>query len=133
MEKNARIARLFNGHMVYLAVKSNNLDLVEYFVDEKGEEIDKEIYSHAIETGYGAAFENGNLPIIKYFVKKGVKISSESSHDDPVYFAARSGKLNIVKYFVEKGAEINNEAIYVAFENGHQNIVNYLKSAMNRS
>ena len=125
------------------AVKTGNLELVKYLV-EKGGEIGSDAVSKAAGTGnlelveylvkkggeigdaVTYAADTGNLELVEYLVENGGKISYRA-----VFKAVKTGNLPIVKYLVEKGGEIGDAVTYAA-DTGNLDLVNYLKSAMNR-
>jgi len=106
----------------YYASKTGNLDLVKYLVDEKRAKISYNSVSGAVETG--------NLDLVKYLVEKGAKIDDHS-----VYYAVKTGNLSLVKYLIKNGAEIDDYdyATSYATKNGHQDIVDYLKSLKDKN
>ena len=112
VEKGAKI-----GHnSVQNAAYKGKLDIVTYLV-EKGARID--------EFAVNQAILNNDLDMVTYLVEKGAKIDDRSFTN-----ALKIGNLSLVKYLVKNGAEINDYdyAISYAAENGHNDIVDYLKS-----
>ena len=112
VEKGAKISEF----AVENAAGTGNLELVTYLV-EKGATIHDSAVNQAIL--------NNDLDMVTYLVEKGGKI-----YDRSFTKALRNGNLSLVKYLVKNGAEINDYdyAISYAAENGHQDIVDYLKS-----
>ena len=138
VEKGAKIAGAVRS-----AAYVGNLDIVTYLVEKGGK-----IYDDAVQN----ATYKGKLDIVKYLVEKGAKIDEYAVNqailnndlDMVTYLVEKGGKiydrsftsalkignLSLVKYLVKNGAEINDYdyAISYAAENGHQDIVDYLKS-----
>ena len=112
VEKGAKIY----DDAVQNAAYKGKLDIVTYLV-EKG----AKIYDSAVNQ----AILNNDLDMVTYLVEKGGKIYDRSFTN-----ALKIGNLSLVKYLVKNGAEINDYdyAISYAAENGHNDIVDYLKS-----
>ena len=97
------------------AAKSGEIDVVKYFIDEKGVKSFDDIMQQAAS--------GGSLDVVKYFInEKGVK-----NFNDAMFDAASSGHLNVVEYLIdEKGADNFNGAIFGAALNGNLKMVKYL-------
>ncbi|MEM7174083.1 MAG: ankyrin repeat domain-containing protein, partial [Bacteroidota bacterium] len=67
------------------------------------------------------ACKNGHLDLVKYLVKKGLKLD-----DTHMSNACKSGHLNLVQYFVKKSLALKPEHMEKACENGHLDLVKYL-------
>ena len=118
-EKNVEVG----DYDVSIAVGIENLDIVKYLMDEKGVVIGYNNFSVNI------AAVKGNLDIVKYLVdEKGVELNDYVVND-----AAESGNLALVKYLVEeKGMKVGQYEIETAVRNRHQDVVDYLKSVMEK-
>ena len=143
-----------------LAAAGGHLDIVEYLV-EKGADVNTEIREgvnaitfaaenlevimylekmgadlHANMAGMlSISAGNGGLDVVKYLVENGADVNTGMSDElSPLACAAGTGHLDIVKYLVEKGADVNADvlALFYAFNNGHAEVVNYLKGQMYR-
>ena len=76
---------------------------------------------------------NGSLDVVEYLVEKGADVNiGISDRLAPVACAAAQGHLDTVKYLVGKGADVNADvwALIYAYNNGHTEVVNYLKGQM---
>jgi hypothetical protein len=146
VEKGATI----NAESVLVAIIDNNLDIVKYLV-EKGAPISDDavlvgttyrnfdIVKYLVEKGasisekaISSASATGDLDFVKYLIDKAEEINKFPIEigKNAVANAASSGNLNLVKYLLFKGAEISNYnyAIANAEQNGHKDIVDYLKA-----
>jgi len=98
----------------FYAVESGNLEIVEYFVEEKG----ANIIGNAVER----ASLFGHLDVVKYLVKKGAKITEDSLSN-----SIRSGNLALVKYFAdERNVEVGDYDVTTAAGIDNLDIVKYL-------
>lgn len=141
------------GRFLLLAVKSGQLDLVEYF-DELGADIHTgsdtalflaakhghlDIFAYLIARGADihanntvvlrAAIHSGNIDLVDYILSHGVDIHFDD--DYAVRDAAENGQLDLVKYLVSQGANIhalNNYATRIAVANNHSRVVHYLRA-----
>jgi len=146
VEKGATI----NAESVLVAIIDNNLDIVKYLV-EKGAPISDDavlvgttyrnfdIVKYLVEKGasisekaISSASATGDLDFVKYLIDKAEEINKFPIEigKNAVANAASAGNLNLVKYLLFKGAEISNYnyAIANAEQNGHKDIVDYLKA-----
>jgi len=100
-------------------MRTGRLDIIKYFLDEKGLKISDDLLAKQVEFAAG----NGRLDIVKYFVdEKGVKISWGLSGA-----AISSGDLDLVKYFVvEKKIKIGDFDMQAAARNNDPTILKYL-------
>ncbi|MCP4130102.1 MAG: hypothetical protein GY754_03695 [bacterium] len=89
------------------------------------------------EWAYAAAIEYGQLHIARYYLRRGVPLSTGSiwiGDSKPLHRAARYGHLNMVKFFVGKKIPVNSKTsrkkaetpLHIAVEKGHMPIVQYL-------
>jgi ankyrin repeat protein len=131
------------------ALRSNKLDVVKYFIEEKGIEItvyhaipikdvDLKIIKYLVEkdeekglkisdnaVNYAIA-SNGNLDMIKYFIEK-IEEKGGKINDSEITAAIESNKLDVVKYLVgEKGLKISDDAVESAVDSGRLDVVRYL-------
>ena len=137
-EKLPKIASFYNcvkntfSEYYLNTIRSGNLKLIKHIVDEKGFKAgeDEKLSFNAVTI----AAETGNLEVVKYLVdEKGFKINN-TTRFRLFHGAIRSGNLDLVKYLVdEKGFEISEYAIEIAEKDGNQDIVDYLRSAVNRN
>ena len=144
-------------------VRSNNLDIIEYLVDEKGIRIDLDLARYAVSNGLlifvkyfldkkpfyldykifdfiANAAARGHLNIIKYLLDEKKLHASYDIMERAVENAASGGHLDVVKYFMEeKGLNISGDvdakSIQGAKRNNHLNVVEYLteRSAKKRA
>ena len=100
-------------------MRTDRLDIVKYFLDEKGLKISDDLLAKQVEFAAGT----GRLDMVKYFVdEKGAKISWNSFRA-----AIRSGDLDLVKYFVvEKKMKIGSSDVGEAASNNDPTILKYL-------
>jgi len=100
-------------------MRTGRLDIIKYFLDEKGLKISDDLLAKQVEFAAG----NSRLDIVKYFVdEKGVKISWGLSGA-----AISSGDLDLVKYFVvEKKIKIGDFDMQAAARNNDPTILKYL-------
>ena len=108
---------ILNKMMIEMA-KQGNIRGVEYFLTDKGADIDDALRWSS---------QKGHLEVVKYLVSKGADIHADN--DFALRFAGYNGYLEVVKYLVFKGANIhanNNAALRIASEAGHLEVVKYL-------
>lgn len=120
---------------VHLAAEKGYLDIVKYFIEQKGVKFDVKTKIDGTTPLHFAA-SSGNFELVKYFIEeKGVDVDVKNSDlRTPVFFAIYSGHLNIVEYLVdEKGADftISDEygftpLYYATLTSGNRDIVEYL-------
>ena len=93
------------------AVMYNHLEIVKYFIEEKGMNINHK--GSKSWTILMAASVNGHLNIVKYLVEHGADINSKKDNGGTVLMEASCGRgdlenLKVIKYLVEeKGMDIN--------------------------
>ena len=159
VEQGADVNTSQNGFSaLILAAAGGHLDIVEYLV-AKGMDVNAEnreginaltMASEYIEVimyleRMGADLRrnmaammsmsaaNGSLNVVEYLVEKGADVNKGISDNlSPVACAAAQGHLDTVKYLVEKGADVDADAwaIIYAYNNGQNEVVDYLKSQM---
>ena len=119
--KQLRILRINKGRaLLYDSAAKGELNLVKYAWIQTGG-----IYKNCLIW----AVWSKNLDIIKYLIEQGVNINSDNDRDYVLSHASLHGQLDIVKYLVDHGAHIHakdNEAVKLAVEEGHQDVINYL-------
>ena len=116
--------RILNKHkdkqLLCDSAAKGELDLVKYaWIKTEGKYKDCLIW----------AVWSENLDIIKYLIEQGVNINSDHDRDYTLSYASLRGNLDIVKYLVEHGTHIHtkdNEALKMAVEKGHNDVINYL-------
>ena len=118
------------GNLVDQAVKNGNLNVLKYFIEEKGIKPRTTLIKSSIESG--------QLDIVKYLLgdevvdKEGnvyklenyVKEYQISKH--AVSKAAEIGNSDLVKYLVEKGGRIGVDAVTYAAKSNNLDLVKYL-------
>lgn len=79
----------------------------------------------------GAA-SNGHLKIVKYLVSLGA--DPHDKEEQAVQWASGYGHLEVVKYFVEQGVDATalKESLKAASRNKRENVVDYLKSIIDK-
>ena len=119
--KQLRILRLYKGKdLLYDSAAKGELDLVKYAWIKTGG-IFKDCLNWAVWSE--------NLYIIKYLIEQGANINIDYDRDYGLSYASLRGNLEIVKYLVEHGSDIHakdNEALKLATEEEHHDIINYL-------
>ena len=117
------------GNLVNRAASNGNLNVLKYFLEEKGIKPRSNLTT--------ASVESGQLDVMKYLLgdevvdkegnvyklKNGMK--AYQIDDEAVSKAAKSNRLDLVKYLVEKGAEIGDAVSYAA-GTGNLELVEYL-------
>ena len=114
-----------NESALRYACNNGHLNVVKYLV-EQGADIHVENERVLCSTCI-----IGSLDVVKYLVEQGADIHADD--DFPFIHACSNGRLDIVKYLVEKGIDIHHDNInelvlYYASVNGHQHIIDYIKS-----
>lgn len=110
-----------------LTMASEHLEVIKY-LEKMGADIRRNM---AAMMSLSAA--NGSLNVVEYLVEKGADVNKGISYNlSPVACAAAQGHLDTVKYLVEKGADVDADAwaIIYAYNNGQNEVVDYLKSQM---
>ena len=80
------------------------------------------------------AASEGNIPIINFFLSKGIDIDIRENNYNytPLHFAVIYGKLNMVKHLINKGAKINSvniniiNSLYLAVGFNYLKIIEFL-------
>ena len=120
------------GNLVDLAARNGNLNVLKYFLEEKGIKPRSNLIKSSVESGH--------LDVVKYLLgdevvdkegnvyklKNGMK--AYQIDGDAVSNAASKGNLDLVKYLVEKGAKIGFDAVSSAAFNGDLDLLEYLLS-----
>lgn len=142
---NIKIARLLidNGAKVnapdvdsviplHHAVKSGNKEMTVFLIG-KGGDINLKDNSGMTSLHYNA--QQGNSEITRILLAKGAMINAADDYSStPLHYAAASGLIETVKVLAEKKADpevINKDgyrAIDIAAQNGHEEVVNYMKN-----
>jgi len=120
-----------NQMALSIAVRMNNLDIVQYFLNIKYDQVD--IHMHT-DTLLRYAVEKGHLDIVKFLVSKGANIYAQDNRalhraSEPLRIAAEKGYLEIVQYLVSVGANIhahNDRALISAAKHGQLSVIQYL-------
>ena len=127
VEKGADVNTEIREGVNALTMASENLEVIMY-LEKRGADL------HAnMSAMLSLAAANGGLDVVKYLVEKGADVNTGMSDKlSPVACAAGLGHLDTVKYLVEKGADVNADvwALIYAYNNGHTEVVNYLKGQM---
>ena len=138
-----------NFNILSVAVKSDDLELIEYFVglgidthdnngnylndaSEKGYfDIVKYLFEQGIDVKIDQALvvasANGHLEIVKYLVEYGANVNTQN--DDSLLLATSLGKLEVVEYLIDHGANVhaNNDKIIIdAVKSGNLKLIKYL-------
>jgi ankyrin repeat protein len=127
------IIEIFNfikGSLVDEAAKNGSLNVLIYFIEEKGIKPRPTLIKTSIESGH--------LDIVKYLLgdevvdKEGnvYKLKNNTLTYNigkhAVSNAAESGNSDLVKYLVQKGGEIGTDAVTYAAKSGNLDLVEYL-------
>ena len=117
------------------ATASSYIDILEYLIS-KGADVNVE--DNLGRTPLWLQFNYGSLEGLKMLIENGADANgyfNKEKGDRFIHVMAQFGNLDLVKFLVEKGqADIhvkNNEgktALDIAMENGHSEVVEYLKS-----
>ncbi len=109
-----------NGLPLYLAVKLDHISIVKYLIDE-----DADVNSERIPINYAVEHRKGKMS--KYLLQQGAIV-----YDDDLFIYNRAiewGNEEIVKLIFSTGTfdqDSKNCALWVAAENGRNNIVKFL-------
>ena len=116
---------------LYLSVRTGNLDIAAYLVEEGGADVN--LPSKSGYTPLALAAENGNLDIVVYLVDHGADLDHVSvAGSTPLSNATKNGHFYIVRYLREKGADIHKAdfvgrtPLYFASQSRNTEIINYL-------
>ena len=118
-----------------VASYNGNLELVKYLF-EKGADTNKNSKYKFTPLYYAAL--GGHTDIVKYLHEKRpsfVRIRTKSNYQTPLHVAAMYGNVDVVRYLdqvalvsVNIKTKDGKTALYYAMENGHENVVQYLKA-----
>lgn len=93
------------------AVSFNTLEIVKFFVEEKGMNVNKETKDK--ETPLHLAITNADTRILPYLIERGAKLNAQDKYGvTPLMKAVNHFKTDIVKLLLEKGALVAFEGIY---------------------
>jgi len=95
------------------AASRGNLDIVKFFVHEKGVKQTE----HALDL----AARNGQIEVVKFLVENGAETLASALAD-----AAQNGHLEVVKFLCGKGAKTLNPALQLAAMYGRLEVVKFL-------
>jgi len=88
-----------------LALKSNNLTMVKFLVDNGFEINWNQIYRHSL---LSEAVRTQNLDIAKFLVDHGADVNqTNQSESSPLIMATSSRNLEMIDYLIEHGADVN--------------------------
>lgn len=115
----------FFSNMVRFASDHGHVNIVRYLVERKG------IRTESIcEKALTVSAEKGHLDVVDYFLRKKL-IRRMRFYNEAMVWAAEAGHLKIVKLLVDHGANPHAEddqGMNWAKENGHDDVVEYLKN-----
>ena len=104
-----------------IAAEVGNLDLVKYFVEEKG----VENLNYALVAASNSTFKNTKniVKVIKYLISKG----GTDRIEDALKKATLRGNLDIIKTLIdETDGVLSDEALYISCRQGNFEVVKYL-------
>lgn len=108
------------------AVESGNLEEVKGLI-KKGDDVNTGYYEG--RTPLMIASWNGYTNIAKVLINAGADIDVEDfTGDTALMWATEFNQITIVKLLIANGADIDENTVNMASENGHTEIVEYLKS-----
>ena len=114
-----------SGYILKQAVVNRDMDMIKYLMSRGA---NYEIQNNIV---LAIAARVGDISIYKYFRELGV-VPDRFILARALYEASRFGQMDIVKYLVEEeNADVqhkNNEAVKIAMQKGHQEVVDYLLS-----
>ena len=113
------------------ASRDGDMETVKKLLNKKEnvEAINATVFSLGNYNALSAASENGRIEIVQFLLDKGAKADK-----DAVEHASKGGYIKIVKLFVEEEGvvvegDLGQEALRLAEENGHEEIVDFLRKA----
>jgi uncharacterized protein len=134
IKKNSKILKVetTNGSWLHVASRNNNFEIVKFLVD-LGMDINKK-GGISNEMPINLAVSEGNIELVKYYLKKGAIFDESEPERNPLFAAIHYGHIEIVKLLVESGINVNikyrdRTAISFAEIFGRTEIVAYLKKA----
>ena len=104
-----------DGYLLSLVSKKGHLNVLKFLVDNGADVTSEDSLAVC------SASRSGCLEVVKYLVQNGADASSLA-----VQNASGNGHLAVVKFLVENGADITDESLYLACENGRLEVVKFL-------
>ncbi|AIL65336.1 Ankyrin repeat protein [Rickettsiales bacterium Ac37b] len=80
------------------------------------------------------AVSNNNIPMVNFFIKKGLKVNEENAKGEtPIFAAFRHGHLKMAQHLLDKGADINHKnkefgetPLFIVASKGNIKLLEYL-------
>jgi ankyrin repeat protein len=126
-----QVESFFGLHLLHIAVKNGDLQMIQYFVEQKQADIearDRRGYTPLI-----VAASKGYLELCQYLIEKRANVNARNEHRyTPLFCAAKNGHLRVCQCLVSSGANINSStrfgltAFSEAAVKGHVQVCRYL-------
>jgi uncharacterized protein len=125
-----------NGSWLHVAARINNIDIIEYFINLGLDINQKGGFSKSMPIDL--AVSEGNIEVVKYFLKKGAIFDESAPERNPLFAAIHKGNLEILKLLVKNGIKTNVQykektALSFAKQMGNDDIVKYLMELEEKS
>ncbi len=129
-----RSAHVNKERVPFMAVLYGNLNVVQYYIEEKIEKFNIDEANDFSKTLLFVAAENGFADSVDYLLKKGANCNKPTFNGDtPLSVAAQKGYFNVVKCLAKSGKteinQLNTEGktpLFSAVEYGHFDVVKCL-------
>jgi len=98
----------YYGYPVFKAAEGGHLNVVKYFVEELGFDVNKRDKDSWTVLHWAAMGDKGedNVKVVQYLLSKGLDIDVSTKKGlTPLYVASGMGCVEVVKYLISKGAE----------------------------
>lgn len=96
--------------IIHLICRKNNIDMLNYIIDQKDCELNKE--NIAKETPLIIAIEHKSQKCAKALILKGAKIKQRNNSDySPLMICCKYGYESLVRLLIQKGSDINEKNI----------------------
>ncbi|XP_024889728.1 ankyrin-3-like [Temnothorax curvispinosus] len=121
--------------ILHIASQRNNLEMVEYLVDDKGSDVNVKI-AFGLKPIHIAARE-GCKDTLEFFISKGLSIKFINNKLDAdnwtlLHYAASKGQLEVAKYLIAQGVDVNAKDVnrftpmHIAAKLGYKDFIQIL-------
>ena len=123
--------RTLTTTLLHIAAEAGSLDLVKYFVEAKGADVNRRNWNHW--TPFASAVYYGKLDVCRFLISKGVDVNVKTQRGDLLFFCAASQRyLKVFELLLENGVDVNfkcdfaNDVLLQAAQQGHLDVCQFL-------